>query len=181
MSVVRDLNPDLRKTIEQLFKKDPEGTRGILRRYTHSPRIRALVFMKRQNSEKYKLAVTDVQLTQKLHHYGRNYREAMKRDDKASIARAKGQIKTLVSRQFDNRMQLHLLEVESLDKRVKEMRVRLGKQKRDRSTLVSKMVDDVLAGKPIRPGSDSPGPSGVSGTDAAPFNSSANSTKPGDQ
>lgn len=172
MSVVRDLNPDLRKTIEQRFKKDPEGTRGMLRRYAHSPRIRALVMMKRQNPEEYKLAVTDVQLIQKLHLYGRKYRQAIDADDKASIAKAKDQIRTLAGLQFDNKMKLHLLEVDSLDKRVKEMRIRLGKQKRERDTLVSKMIDDVLEGKPMRPGPNSPR---LSGTDAAPRHRSADS------
>ncbi len=152
MSVVRDLHPELRRGIEERMKKDPSGTRGMLRRYASSPRIRALVMMKRQNPAKYKLAVMDAQLSQKLQKLGHQYRRALDKDDKPMASKLKSEIEALVSRHFDNRLQLHAMELESLDQRVKEMRIRLERQKSDREPAIAKIVGNVLEGKPMRSG-----------------------------
>ena len=140
MQVLKDINPELAERLEK-SQDNPQRVRAMLQRYL--PHIQKLVRLKKSDPELYKLKVKDTKIGLECEKLSRQFKEAKHNDETDRMKEIHGNVAELVEEHFEVRQKMREMELEKLERRLKEARKQLEKRAGSRKELIQARVNDL--------------------------------------
>jgi uncharacterized coiled-coil protein SlyX len=164
LAFLRENSPMLGTRFDNLVKSDPEAADRILGHMMG--RIREAEKLKDSNQPLFGLKIREMEGGAAVVDALRVYRDAKNAtpQDPARLGQATEQLRTALARQLDVRLSLQENEIDSLTKRLADLKADLDKKRTGKEEAINSMVQKVKDGKDLRegdgdrraPGSDRP-------------------------
>jgi hypothetical protein len=150
LKFLHDNSEILGARFDRLMKSDPETAERVLAHM--APRIREAETLKEINPTLFKLRVEEMEGGAVLVDAIRAFREAKNASpqDPARLNQATEQLRSALAHQLDNRLSVQSNEIDSLTKRLAELKADLDKKRADREAAIDGMLAKVKDGKDVR-------------------------------
>jgi len=152
LAFMRENSPALAARFDKLIKSDPEAADRVLGHMIG--RIREAEQLKGANPELFRLRIREMEGGAAVVDALRAYREAKSAapQDLAKLNQATEQLRTALARQFEVRLNLQENEIDSLNKRLADLKADLEKKRSGKDEAIESMVLKVKEGKDLRDG-----------------------------
>lgn len=147
--VIGDVNPTLQTQLIELRSSDQSLFEQRMRESARQ--WRELIRLRASDPEGYKVALENVQLTQRRMELTRAWFEAGKAGDEARKEQIKGQLREVLARQFDNRNARSQQEVARLEEQLKRLKESLADRASKRDAVIDKQLDMLTSGPRRQP------------------------------
>jgi|GEM_PF-6275780 len=132
MEILREYNPELAERIARWQEEGRENLHALIG--GRLPWVRRLIYMKRNDPERYELSLQDLKLQRESQELAKRIHEA----DESERAALSTQLRQRLTAQFEVRQKVRQLEIRALEKRIEEMK----KQLDERSKSSQQLIDD---------------------------------------
>ncbi|MFQ5425442.1 MAG: hypothetical protein ACE5F9_15865 [Phycisphaerae bacterium] len=153
MTVLRDKLPDLYKKLSGLRERDPEAFLHAVRKLR--PLMVEYFRLKERQPDMADTVMEEFRIEHQLRNLGRAYAQAREEDDTEAMDTLETNIRRLVERQFEIRMQRHHARLEDFRKRIEHQQRKLEKEVQRHKDemarhdkLVDRRVEAIKSGKP---------------------------------
>lgn len=160
LAFLRDNSPALAARFDRLAKSDPDAAeRGMAHMVS---RIREAEKLKETNPELFRLRVREMEGGTAVFDALRAYRDAKNATpaDPAKLNQATEQLRTALASQLDIRLSLQENEIDSLTKRLADLKTDLEKKRTGKQEAIDGMLQKVKDGKDLREGDGERRPGG---------------------
>jgi hypothetical protein len=145
IAVVGDLRPLSAEDIERLRAMDQQEFAELM--LQSGGRIFGLARLRQAQPDLYELKIQELLLDRDGRNLADRLRDAESRGDQTEIAEIENDLRELVSRQVDLQFRIRRYEIESLERRVTEMRVALHDDELRRTHLVESRYELLRSGE----------------------------------
>lgn len=138
MEVLREYSPELAERIARWQEEDTENLRVLIGK--RLPWVRRLIYMKRNDPQRYELSLQDLKLQRETQELARRFRDA---DDSEREELGK-QLRQRLAAQFEVRQKVRTLEIGGLEKQIEALEKRIDEMKKqidERSKSSQKLID----------------------------------------
>ncbi|MEO1130036.1 MAG: hypothetical protein AAFX05_10090 [Planctomycetota bacterium] len=129
-AALEGLDPDMRSTLENVIKRNPERAREFRQRFEDNPE-RAKTHLR--------LISTEVRV--------RRIAQALRKAEDANRIDLEAQLRDTLSEQFDLRIEVAAYDVADLESRLDELRSRLDDASEKRDSMIEQRMSDILEGR----------------------------------
>ena len=148
MEVVKELNPDWGKTLDELGEQDEEAFRKAISNYGR--RLWQLVELRKQNPGLYTLRIKEIRTRQRLQELGIAYRLALAEQRSEDVVRLLTDIQEKAQEQIDLQMRVRGEELAAMADALEELRRELLLEATERVQRAQQLVERVIAA-PVEP------------------------------
>ncbi len=157
IDALRERAPRLAEALERARQQGPEEFERMMSRW--APRLREAMVLRERDPEMFRLRVEELQASFGVFEAVRAARVAGQGPE---AERARERVREAVGAQFEARLAVQAREVESLTKRLDELKSRVEKQRTDRASAIDRVTERLLGGEgldgPMDGPADQPGP-----------------------
>lgn len=166
IAVVEDISPEWASSMRSRMAEDPEAAKEDFRR--HGRQLFGLVMLKERNPPLYVVRVAELALKRGIRAKATLYHQVLATDPSAA-AEIKVQLRELAEESVDLELRARAMELEALDKAVRELRERLMGEVEEREARIEAVWRSLLENDPATVEDDDPF-EGWSGRRPAPAN-----------
>ncbi len=152
MQVVKELNPDWGKSLDELGEQDEEAFRNAISSYGR--RLWQLVELRKQNPDLYALRIREIRTRQRLLELGIAYRLALSEQRSDDVVRLLVEIQEKAQEQIDLQMRVRGEELAAMSDALEELRRELLLEATERVQRAEQLIEWVIAPVSTSPSED---------------------------
>ncbi len=151
ISVASDISPKWASSLQARMAEDPESAKADFRE--HGRRLFGLLMLKRRNPELYTIRVAELALKKGISDQAVIYHQLLAKDPEAA-SELGGRLRDMVKESVDLELRARAMELEALDKAVRELRQELLSEVNDRQQRVDALWKTLIENPSSAPGDD---------------------------
>lgn len=164
ISVASDISPEWASSLKARMAEDPDSAKADFRE--HGRRLFGLLMLKRRNPDLYTIRVAELALKKGIRDQAVTYQRLLANDPEAA-SELGGRLREMVKESVDLELRARAMELEALDKAVRELRQELLSEVNDRQQRVEALWKTLIE-DPAPASGEGRDPFGGFGDDALP-------------